>query len=335
MYYVLSDMSLLTAEAIWNLNQTELERLLDSGTLQPKSRSIHFYAPSFTYYKTKHYRNTTTDFPTISLTGNQCALNCKHCNKKVLETMQPATSPDTLFSLGLKLKETGAKGCLVSGGCLPDGSLPLDGFAGVLGRFKRELGLTVFVHTGIIRPKTACALKKAGVDAALIDVVGSRQTAQRVYNLSITTQDYAQSLKALYEAKLNVVPHVIVGLADGRLEGELEALKMIGKIKPAAIVIIAFMPIAGTEMAKTSPPKPLDIAKVVASARVMFPQTPLLLGCMRPKGRSRAETDVWALKAGVDGVAFPSEAAIEFAQGRGEVCFSSFCCAQMHRDFER
>jgi len=254
----------------------------------------------------------------------------------VLETMHPAPSPQELFELGLKLKQNGAVGCLVSGGCLPDGSVPLDGFVPVLGRFKRELGLTVFVHTGIIKLETAVALKNAGVDAALIDVMGSAETVGKVYNLKVTVQDYADSLKALQEAKLNIVSHVIVGLNEGKLDGELRALQMIQQVKPSALVIIAFMPIRGTAMAKTPPPKPVDIAKVTALARQMFPKTPLVLGCMRPKGKERSETDILALKAGVDGVAFPSEEAIEYAKNKGyETTFSSYCCAQIFMDFSK
>jgi uncharacterized radical SAM superfamily protein len=108
---------------------------------------------------------------------------------------------------------------------------------------------------------------------------------------------------------------------------------MIHQVKPSALVIIAFMPIHGTAMAKTPPPKPADIAKVVAVARQMFPQTPLVLGCMRPKGKSRGETDVLALKAGIDGIAFPSETAIEYLKSKGyKTTFSSYCCAQMYLD---
>src|SRR5574342_232636 len=113
----------LTAEAIWNLTETQITALLESGALKPMHREIRFYAPSFTYYKTKHYCSSTNEFPTISVTGNACALNCKHCGGKVLETMHPALSPDELFELGNKLKQKGALGCLVSGGCLPDGSV--------------------------------------------------------------------------------------------------------------------------------------------------------------------------------------------------------------------
>jgi uncharacterized radical SAM superfamily protein len=247
--------------------------------------------------------------------------------------MHPAVSPQDLFNLGMKLKREGAKGCLISGGCLQDGSVPLDGFGPVLERFKRELGLTVFVHPGIVNVETAFSLKAAGVDAVLLDVIGSEVTAKRVYNLKVSLQNYKDSLAALDKAGLAVVPHVVVGLNDGKLDGELVALQMITQFKPVSLVIIAFMPIHGTEMAQTPPPNPIDIAKVVACARVMFPQVPLTLGCMRPKGQSRVETDVLALQAGVDGVAFPSNEAIDFAINGGlRVSFSSFCCAQLFLD---
>jgi hypothetical protein len=93
------------------------------------------------------------------------------------------------------------------------------------------------------------------------------------------------------------------------------------------------MPIHGTAMEKIMPPKPADIARVTAIARLMFPKTPLILGCMRPKGRARAETDILALKAGVDAIAFPSEEAVKFAEKKGwKMAFSSYCCAQMYLD---
>ena len=307
--------------------------MLEKGFFTRQTKEIHFYAPSFSYYKTKHFCSSPSSFPTISVTGTGCALNCKHCGGKVLETMHPALSPKELVDLCSKLKREGAVGCLVSGGCLPDGSVPLDGFVDAFEKIKRELGLTVFVHTGVITLETAVAFKKAGVDAALIDVIGSAETIKKVLNLNITPQDYAESLKALKKSGLNFVPHVIVGLNDGKLEGELEALKMVAAVKPSAVVIIAFMPIRGTAMEKTTPPQPEDIAKVAAAARLMLPKLPLILGCMRPKGKARGETDVLALKAGVDAIAFPSEEAVIYAEGKGlKTSFSSFCCAQMYLD---
>jgi uncharacterized radical SAM superfamily protein len=322
-----------SAEAIWRSSKKDLIDLLNTDTLAPKTKVAKFYAPSFTYYKTNYYRSLPSQFPTLSLTGTACALNCKHCEGKVLETMSPAETPEKLFALAEKLKQQGALGCLLSGGCTPDGSVPLSGFIPAIEKIKRELGLTVFVHTGIIGSDTAVALKNAGVDAVLIDIIGSDETIKKIGNLNATVKDYAGSLSALQQAGLNIVPHVIVGLDDGKLKGELDALKMVAAVKPSAVVVIAFMPIHGTAMAKVKPPQPADIARVTAAARVMFPITPLVLGCVRPKGKHRAETDILALKAGVDAIAFPSEASVKYAEAQGyKFSFSSYCCAQIYVD---
>ena len=320
-------------EDIWQMTAKEVSELLDSGMFLPKTGKVHFYAPSFMYYKTSYFCSTIKDFPTISVTGKGCALNCKHCGGKVLETMHPAKTPEELYALCKKLRSEGALGCLISGGCLPDGSVPLDNFIHAIRNIKREFGLTIFVHVGIIDFERAKRLKEAGVDAALIDIIGDEETISEIYKLNTTVRDYENSLKALSQTGLNFVPHVNVGLHYGKLKGELNALRIISKYKPAALVVIAFMPIHGTEMEKTEPPKPTDIAKVIAAARLMFPEKPIVLGCMRPKGEHRALTDVLAIKAGVNAIAFPAEEAIKYAEKQGyTVCFSSLCCSQIYKD---
>lgn len=297
---------------------------------------IRFYAPSFTYYKTSFYSSTTSAFPTISVTGSYCALKCEHCNGIVLNTMLPALTPAELFRLCEKLKMEGAVGCLISGGCMPDGSVPLGRFAEAIGLVKRELGLTVFVHTGIIDAETAVKLKEAGVDAALIDVIGCEETLREVYHLNVSLNKIEDSLKALHRAKVPIVPHVLVGLHYGKLKGEMHALETISKYAPSALVIIAFMPIHGTPMEKVKPPSPEEISKVLVAARLMFPKTPLALGCMRPKGKHRTRTDVLAIKAGVNAIAFPTEEAVKFAKKLGyETVFSPFCCSQVFLDVKR
>ena len=324
-------MAQLSPETVWRANETELAKLLNSGVFVSKPRKINFFAPSFTSYKTSRLRSSPNQFPTISVTGNFCALHCKHCGGKVLETMLAANTPAKLYEVATKLKQKGCLGCLVSGGCLPDGSVPLKSFIPALARIKKELDLVVIVHTGVVDLGTAFALKNAEVDAALIDIIGSDEMIRQVYDLNVTTANYEESLRAMSTAGLNFVPHVIVGLQNGRLSGEFRALKMISRFNPSALVIIAFMPIRGTEMAAVTPPQPSEIARVIATARLMFPKTPLALGCMRPKGKSRDETDMLAVRAGVDAVAFPSEEAVKYAETQGyEVSFSSYCCSQVY-----
>jgi uncharacterized radical SAM superfamily protein len=64
-----------------------------------------------------------------------------------------------------------------------------------------------------------------------------------------------------------------------------------------------------------------------------MPETPLALGCMRPKGKHRINTDLLAVRAGVNGIAFPVEEAIQLAESMNlETSFSPLCCSQIFED---
>ncbi len=297
-------------------------------------RSIAFYAPSFTPYNNKYYQAPSTCFPSISITGTACALQCKHCNGRVLGTMISATTPQELYDVCCDIKKQGGTGCLISGGCSPDGSVPLHRYFKTLHRIKQELELTILVHTGILDTPTATQLSETGIDAALIDIIGAQQTIEEIYNLDVTIENYRDSLKALNSAKLPFIPHVIVGLHYGQLLGELDAIRMIAEYQPSGIVVIALIPLPRTPLEKVHPPLAKDIGWIIANARLMLPKTPIALGCMRPKGTHRVETDVLAIQAGVNAIAYPSPEAIEQAKIYNlDIHFSPQCCSQIYEDF--
>jgi len=299
-------------------------------------RRIRFYAPSFMYYRAERFCSSPEAFPSISVTGSFCTLKCKHCGGRVLNTMLPAVTPQRLVEVCREVKTKGGLGCLISGGCLPDGSVPLERFIDAIAEVKKTLGLTVVVHTGVIDAELAGRLADAGVDAALIDIIGSDETIREVYQLNVSVADYDRSLRVLHESGIPLVPHVLVGLHYGRLKGEFEALEMIAKYSPSAVIVIALMPIHGTVMETTTPPKPADIARVLVAARLMLPKTPLVLGCMRPKGKHKTETDMLAVKAGVNAIAFPAEQALKLVESMHlETSFSSLCCSQIFDDLKR
>ncbi|MDR0797895.1 MAG: hypothetical protein LBE70_04175 [Nitrososphaerota archaeon] len=327
-------MSSLSAESIWTLNPQELVNFLDCKVFAQKNSEIHFYAPSFKYCKNNFFNSQLETFPSISITGTNCALNCKHCAGRLLNTMHHTFTPNDLFELCYKLKQDGAMGCLISGGCLPNGSVPIKPFIPTIAQIKHQLDFTVFVHTGLINLETAVLLKQSeATDAVLIDIIGSKETINNIYQLNATVQDYAKSLEALQMTHLNFIPHITVGLNKGHLDGEYNALQMISQTTPAAVVIIAFTPIPKTEMAKTLPPQPIDIARVIATARAMLPKTPIILGCMRPKNVQHTITDILALKAGANAIAFPNKTAVEYAKTQGwTTTFSPYCCAKIFTD---
>ncbi len=295
-------------------------------------KRIFFYAPSFIYYENEYYRPPRHAFPSISITGRACSLRCKHCGGKLLRTMIPAETPQKLMWVIHRIRRLGAHGCLISGGCLPDGSVPLNRFIDPIREAKR-LGLKVVVHSGLIDHETAEMLKEAGVDAVSIDIIGSDETIREIYNLEASTRDYEDSLRALSAAKMNFTPHVLVGLHYGKLKGEIKALEMISKYNPSALIVIVFFPIRGTVMENVKPPPPEDTIRILVEARFMMPDTPIVLGCARPKGRHRIEMDALAVEAGVNGIAFPEVSAVKKASDIGlRFSFSPLCCSQIYEE---
>jgi len=299
-------------------------------------KRIFFYAPSFTYYNNRHFRPSPSSFPSISITGSRCSLNCDHCGGKILRTMIPAETPNRLIDVCVDLKRRGAVGCLISGGCLPNGSVPIGRFIDAISDVKRRLGFTIVVHTGLIDFETAKRLREAGVDAVSIDIIGSNETIREIYHLKASVEKYAETLKALEQSGIPFTPHVLIGLHYGNIRGEFEALKMISRYNPSALILIVFFPIKGTKMEFISPPPPETILNVLVKARFMMPNVPIVLGCARPKGDHRILTDTLAVEVGVNAIAFPSSEAIEKAEKLGlEISFSQVCCSQIYRDISR
>ena len=61
--------------------------------------SIRFSTPTFKEYTTSEIQGCgKNSFPAFSVTAGACALDCDHCQAKILEPMIPATSPEMLES---------------------------------------------------------------------------------------------------------------------------------------------------------------------------------------------------------------------------------------------
>jgi uncharacterized radical SAM superfamily protein len=310
----------------------ELEPLFIEAFNQSRnhfSNEIHFYMPGMVHFDTSFYSAVDPlRFPAISVTENHCTLRCEHCKGRLLETMIPLTMPEQLLDICLKIKNAGGRGCLISGGSLSDGSVPLEPFIPYIKRVKNELGLHVVVHTGVVYPKLAEALGEAGIDAAMIDIIGSDQTIRSVYHLDLTSEAFDTSLSLLEQNHIPIVPHIVVGIHYGQLKGEEQAIRIVARHNPAAVVIVALNPLEKTPMELVPPPSPRDIARVTLASRLLLKDTPLLLGCARPLGEHKDETDILAIKAGVNGIAYPSEAGYNYAKKRGlKILFSEECCS--------
>lgn len=314
------EISIKKAEELMQLEGAELEDLFDSAREIKENltgKMVNFYF-------------TGNSFPAISVTGDACALDCKHCGRNMLKGVYPAKNGDEIVSMAKTFEERGAIGCLITGGCRPDGSVPIDEFLDAIKTLKKETSLFLLAHTGIIDMPAASALKDAGLDGVSLDIVGNSEIAKEVYGVEITPEKYRGSLIALEKHFTVVSPHVCVGLNFGKVGHELEALDIISSIRPTTIEIIALMPLKGTPM-ENSRPDPVDVAKVIAIAQLGFPKTPITLGCAHSKGTDRATIEELALRAGVSSIALPTPKTEALALKMGyETRKIETCCAVGH-----
>jgi uncharacterized radical SAM superfamily protein len=290
---------------------------------------ITFHAPGLRRYRTSEYAaQDVTEFVSISLTGTACALSCEHCKTSVLQGMLSLPGFEgSLFELCARLAEQGARGVLISGGSDSQGRVPLLPHIPDLIRVRQELGLAIRVHPGLPDEATCAALAEVDIDGAMVDIIGHEDTIRQVYHLEATPADFEAVLARLHRYGVPAIPHIILGLHFGQMLGEWRALEMIARYPPKILVLVILMPLSNTPMAGVKPPSLDAIADFFETARKRLPSTPIMLGCARPLGPIKAEIDRLAIDAGLNGIAFPAEGAVRYAQARGLTPhFINACC---------
>jgi uncharacterized radical SAM superfamily protein len=270
-------------------------------------------------------------YPAISITGDLCALQCEHCKGKLLEPMLKAEDPGRLEEMCRQFAMNGARGILLTGGSDKKGMLPWKQYEKTIKKIKDNTALFISAHTGFIDPQTAKLLKQAGVDQALIDVMGDEETATRVYHLSSLEQVHS-ALKGIKNSGLELVPHIVAGLYYGSIKAEHEALKIIRRYRPGALVIVVLTPLQGTPMYNISPPPPLEIGRLIARARLMMPEVPISLGCERPRNKNGYMMEKLAIRAGANRMAVWSDYAIQEVKSLDlKPQFQDTCCSLSYR----
>ena len=270
-------------------------------------------------------------FPAISITGNECALECAHCDKKYLKGMKPILNNEDLEEFLMNLSKKGGKGALLSGGCEPDGSVPLINYLDTVRKIKERTNLIINTHTGLLNEATAKKLAEAKVDIVSFDINIDNEVIKEIYHLEKGISDYESAVRLLKKYGLNIVPHICIGLYYGKLHKELESIKFIKEmgIDPSLIVLIALIPPKNSKILFKRP-RPEEIAKVIATIRFVFPQTEISLGCMRPRGDIKIDVEKYAIRAGITRLEIPSKSTIKWLkQVNPEVNlkFFSACCA--------
>lgn len=295
------------------------------------ARPIRFATPTFKDYASAELRGCSRNsFPAFSITAGACGLNCDHCRAKILEPMLPATSPEMLDRKVRELiARQGLQGFLLSGGSNRRNEIRYERFYPVLERLKRDHpALTIAIHTALTNEAGARAMAAAGVDTAMMDVIGARATIEQVYHLDRPVADFEATLAALCTTSMNVTPHIVIGLHYGIVLGEPAALEIVSRYRTDALVLVVVMPFYA-QPGTFAVPDPLEVGRLFAEARARLPDREVLLGCARPPGMHKRVTDAYAVLAGLDGIAFPADGAVAVAAAIGRPFEQQHACCSV------
>ena len=165
---------------------------LDANAIPP----VNFYTPTFKAYQTSELSDCgKSAWPAVSITGGDCKLQCDHCKAKILEPMIPARSPEDLWRVVNGIVEDGGQGMLLTGGSNHQNHVEYDDYYSTIRRIKDEFpDFKIAMHTALVTEDIAKSMEQSGIDAAMMDVIGSQDTITQVYHLRRTVDDFEATL---------------------------------------------------------------------------------------------------------------------------------------------
>lgn len=326
-----------TAQSIEALEDVPLERALVRElqraacvSAQGRRSGISFHVPSFKSYASTEIAGCgKSRWPAVSITGAECRLQCDHCKAKILEPMLPALTPRALWDVVAAQVESGAKGMLLTGGSNLRDEVEYAPYYSTIRRIKdTHPEFRIAAHTALVTRDAAVSMEQAGIDVAMLDIIGAQDTVTQVYHLKRPVSDFEESLAYLTRTSMRVVPHIVAGLHYGKLLGEWNALEMVARQRPAALVLVVVMPFYAPVQRPFAVPHADAVGGFMCDVRRRIPELPLLLGCARPAGLVRSAIDAYAVMAGVSAIAHPAEGVVELALRLGrEARVSASCCS--------
>jgi len=310
---------------------------LERAAAAAPTRPIRFSTPTFKDYASTELKGCSKNsFPSFSITGGACGLNCDHCRAEILKPMLAATSPAMLDQKVRHLIATqDLQGFLLSGGSNRRNEIPYERYYPVVEGLKRDFPfLSIAIHTALTDEAGARAMEAAGVDTAMMDVIGAEATIRDVYHLDRPVEDFEATLAALTATSMRVSPHIVVGLHYGRVLGEANALDIVSRYPVEALVLVVVMPFYAAP-GLFNVPDPAEVGRIFGEARRRLHERQVLLGCARPPGLHKRAVDAYAVMAGLDGIAFPADGVVGVARAIGRPFHQEHACCSIKLGGER
>jgi len=145
----------------------------------------------------------------------------------------------------------------------------------------RALGMEACVTLGMVTREQARRLKEAGLTAYNHNL----DTSPEFYGEIITTRTYEDRLRTLAnvrEAGISVCSGGIIGMGES-VDDRCGMLLTLANLPehPESVPVNALVPVEGTPLADRPPVDPVDLVRMIATARILMPRSTVRLSAGR------------------------------------------------------
>jgi len=209
---------------------------------------------------------------TMSVTVTRgCSMNCPHCGGHYLRHMVHVDEME---------KYVGRyNSFLVSGGMMPDGHIPFEGYIPKLYDLKVTYGLKYNFHVGF--PENTPFELDSLADVVSFDMFGDSNVLKDIYSISRTPEEIIEIVMPL---KAKKVPHITIGIMCGKITHEYRAIDLLSKYFDT-VVLNVFIPTPNTKFQSCMLPNIEEVVDVFKYASEKINN--VVLGCMHPRGEYR------------------------------------------------
>lgn len=225
----------------------------------------------------------------LSIKTGGCPENCNYCSQSSHWSKETGTKAEKLMDLedvyqaAVRAKEAGSTRFCMGAAWRGPSQVGKRQWERVLDAVKRirELDMEVCTTLGMLTPEQAKELREAGLTAYNHNL----DTSPEYYEKVTTTrkyQDRLDTIESVRQAGISVCAGGIIGLGESHMDrvGLFHQLATL-PAHPESVPINALVAVKGTPFQDHEAPSGLDIARCVATARILMPRTVVRLSAGR------------------------------------------------------
>jgi len=259
-----------------------------------------------TIHREHHEDNTVQLASLLSIKTGACPEDCKYCPqsahhaKKTGMKKDPLMDVDSVLEKAKIAKEAGASRFCMGAAWrhVKDG----EEFDRVLAMVRgvRDLDMEACVTLGMVNQDQANRLKEAGLNAYNHNL----DTSPEYYTEIITTRTYQERLDTLdciRKSGITICSGGIIGMGETEWD-RARMLQILANLapQPESVPINALVSVKGTPMENLNPIDPIDMVRMMATARITMPKSRVRLSAGREKFTK--ETQILCFMAGANSV---------------------------------